>query len=267
MARDGEPIIQRIGDPVGGNLSGKVVLVTGGARGLGAATAAAFADAGADVAISYVASDEKAAAVVARLETKGVRARAFKVDQGTPSSAKGLMAAVVAHFGKLDVLVNNAAVSYIGKSLDDPTIDDNAMDRMWTINTAGVVANIRAAAKVLPNGGRIISVGSGVSTHTPFPGLTDYAATKAAIVSYSRGAARDLGDRNITVNVVQAGTMATDSSGITDPDSAPAEWLAGLCIKRVAKLEEVAAAIVFLAGPDAGYITGTVIDVSGGGNA
>jgi NAD(P)-dependent dehydrogenase (short-subunit alcohol dehydrogenase family) len=252
---------------VGERLSGKVVLVTGGARGLGAATAAAFADQGADVAISYVASDDKAAAVVARLEAKGVRACAFKVDQGTPSSALPLMDAVVGHFGKLDILVNNAAVAWIGKRLDDPDIDNEAMDRQWAVNVAGVVANIRAAAKVLPDGGRIISVGSGVSTHTPFPGLTDYAATKAAIVAYSRGAARDLGDRNITVNVVQAGTMATDSSGITDPDSVPAAWVEGLCIKRIAKVEEVAAAIVFLAGPDANYITGTVIDVSGGGNA
>jgi NAD(P)-dependent dehydrogenase (short-subunit alcohol dehydrogenase family) len=241
--------------------------VTGGARGLGAAIAAAFADQGADVAISYVASDDKAAAVVAKLEAKAVRARAFKVDQGTPSSATALMEAVVTHFGKLDILVNNAAVSWIGKRIDDSDIDNEAMDRLWTINTAGVVANIRAAAKVLPNGGRIISVGSGVSTHVPFPGLTDYAASKAAIVGYSRGAARDLGDRNITVNVVQAGTMATDSSGITDPDSVPAAWVEGLCIKRIARLEEVAAAIVFLAGPDAGYITGTVVDVSGGGNA
>jgi NAD(P)-dependent dehydrogenase (short-subunit alcohol dehydrogenase family) len=252
---------------LGGRLSGKTVLVTGGARGLGAATAAAFANEGADVAISYAASDDKAAAVVAKLEAKGVRARAFKVDQGTPSAAAGLMKAVVAHFGKLDILVNNAAVSWIGKRLDDPDIDDDAMDRQWAINTAGVVANIRAAAKVLPDGGRIISVGSGVASRTQMPGFSDYAGTKTAIIGYSRGAARDLGDRNITVNVVQAGIMATDSSGITDPDAVPAEWLEGLCIKRIARVEEVAAAIVFLAGPDAGYITGAVLDVSGGGSA
>jgi NAD(P)-dependent dehydrogenase (short-subunit alcohol dehydrogenase family) len=163
--------------------------------------------------------------------------------------------------------VNNAAVSWIGKRLNDPDINDDAMDRMWMINVSGVIANIRAAAKVLPDGGRIISVGSGVASHVQMPGLTDYAGTKTAIIGYSRGAARDLGDRNITVNVVQAGIMATDASGITDPDSVPAEWVQGLCIKRIARVEEVAAAIVFLAGPDAGYITGAVLDVSGGGSA
>jgi NAD(P)-dependent dehydrogenase (short-subunit alcohol dehydrogenase family) len=247
-------------------LSGKVALVTGGSRGLGAATAAALADQGADVAISYVASAEKAAAVVESLKTKGVRAIAIKADQGDPGSAEPLIAKVVEALGRLDILVNNAAIALQGNTIDDPEIDNDAMDRQWAINTMGVIAAIRAAVKVLPDGGRIISVGSGVGTRVAFPGLTDYAASKAAIVGYSKGAARDLGRRNITVNVVQAGVMDTDmaASVLGSVEHLPPAFEQAHAIPRVAALSEVAAAIVFLAGPDAGFITGSIIDVNGG---
>lgn len=247
-------------------LSGKVALVTGGSRGLGAATAAALADKGADVAITYVASADKAATVVEGLKAKGVRAIAIRADQGDPGSAEPLMAEVIAAFGKLDILVNNAAIALQGKTIDDPEIDNDAMDRQWAINTTGVIAAIRAGVKVLPDGGRIISVGSGVGTRVAFPGLTDYAASKAAIVGYTRGAARDLGRRNITVNVVQAGVMDTDmaAAALGSVDHLPPAFEQAHAIARVAGLNEVAAAIVFLAGPDAGFITGSIIDVNGG---
>jgi NAD(P)-dependent dehydrogenase (short-subunit alcohol dehydrogenase family) len=244
-------------------LSGKVALVTGGSRGLGAATAAALADRGADVAIGYVASRELAENVVKALRTKGVRADAIQVDQGDPKASEPLMHRVVEIFGKLDILVNNAAVSYIGKTIDDLEIDNAAMDRQWAVNALGVIANIRAASKVLPEGGRIISVGSGLGTRVAFPGIADYAATKAAIVGYSRGAARDLGRRNITVNVVQAGLMDTDMAAATKGTLPPA-LMETFAIRRFAEVSEVAAAIVFLAGPEAAFITGSIIDVNGG---
>lgn len=244
-------------------LAGKVALVTGGSRGLGAVTAAALAEQGADVAISYVASEEKAAAVVGGLEAKGVRAVAIKADQGDVSSSEPLIRSVVEKLGKLDILINNAAVAWQGKAIDDPEIDNAAMDRQWAINAFGVIATIRAAAKVLPDGGRIISVGSGLGTRVAFPGTTDYAATKAAIVGYSKGAARDLGRRRITVNVVQPGIMDTDM-GAGALDGLPPIVMQSHAIERFASVDEVAAAIVFLAGPDAGYITGTVLDVNGG---
>ncbi|WP_420997995.1 SDR family NAD(P)-dependent oxidoreductase [Cupriavidus sp. 30B13] len=244
-------------------LAGKVALVTGGSRGLGTATAIALADQGADIAISYVASEEKAAAVVGQLQAKGVQAIAIKADQGDPCASEPLIRQVVEKLGKLDILVNNAAVAWQGKTIDDPEIDNAAMDRQWAINTMGVIANIRAAARVLPDGGRIISVGSGLGTRVAFPGTTDYAATKAAIVGYSKGAARDLGARNITVNVVQAGMMDTDMAA-GSKDKLPPIIMASHAIQRYATVEEVAAAIVFLAGPGAGFITGSVIDVSGG---
>jgi len=245
------------------NLSGKVALVTGGSRGLGAATAAALAEQGADVAITYVASEEKALSVVSDLINKGVRAVAIKTDQGDPDGAELLIREVKEKLGKLDILVNNAAVAWQGKTIDAPDIDNAAMDRQWAINTMGVIANIRAAVKVLPQGGRIISVGSGLGTRVAFPGTTDYAASKAAIVAYSKGAARDLGARGITVNVVQAGLMDTDMAAASK-DKLPPIVMESHAIKRFVTVEEVAAAIVFLSGPDAGSITGSVIDVNGG---
>lgn len=244
-------------------LAGKVTLITGGSRGLGAATALAFAEQGSDVAISYVASDEKAAGIVEQVKAKGVRAIAIKSDQADPAAAEGLIQDVVAQLGKLDILVNNAGIAVQGLRIDDAEVDNAALDRQWAVNTLGVVATIRAAAKVLPEGGRIISIGSGLGTRALFPGTADYAATKAAIIGYSRGVARDLGRRNITVNVVQAGIMPTDMAA-TSADGLPGAVLDLHPIRRISALEEVAAAIIYLAGPDAGYITGSTLDVNGG---
>ena len=245
----------------GRKLDGKVALVTGGSRGLGAAIALALADEGADVAVSYVFSADKARTVAEQVTAKGVRAAAFRADQGDASQSEGLIREVLGNFGHLDILVNNAAIAMQGKAIDDPTADTAALDRMWNTNVHGVVANIRAAVKVLPEGGRIITIGSGVATRVGFPTAADYAGTKAAIVGYSKGAARDLGPRNITVNVVQAGLMETDMAA----EAGVAEMLfSTLCFQRFARLEEVAAAVVFLASPAASYITGAVIDAEGG---
>jgi NAD(P)-dependent dehydrogenase (short-subunit alcohol dehydrogenase family) len=242
-------------------LQGKVALVTGGSRGLGAAIAEALAGEGSAVAISYVSSGEKAQAVAERVAAKGVQAAAFQADQGDPAQSEGLIREVVGTFGRLDILVNNAAIAIQGRSIDDPAADTAALDRMWNTNVHGVVANIRAAVKVLPEGGRIITIGSGVATRVGFPTAADYAGTKAAIVGYSKGAARDLGPRNITVNVVQAGLMDTDMAA----EAGVAEMLfSTLCIQRFARLEEVAAAVVFLASPAASYVTGSVINAEGG---
>lgn len=243
---------------------GKVVLITGGSRGLGAATARAFADEGANVAITYVESADKALAVVTELEARGVKAVAIKSDQGEPETAPALMDEVIRVFGRLDVLVNNAAVAWQGKTLDDPSIDNQAMDRQWRINVAGVIANIRAASKHLPEGGRIVSIGSGLGTRAGFPGTADYAATKAAIIGYSKGAARDLGPRKITVNVVQSGLMATDMSAAAMEAGLPPGIMELHAIQRMATVEEVAAGVLFLAGPSSSYITGSVLDVNGG---
>ena len=246
-------------------LRGKVALVTGGSRGLGAATAEALAAEGADVAISYVASAEKAEAVVAKLRKKGVRALAIRSDQAEMAAAKPLIDEVVAHFGRLDILVNNAAIAVTGKRVDDPELDIVSLDRQWQINVLGVVATTRAAAPVLPDGGRIIFIGSLNGTRVPLPGSAEYAATKAAINGYAKGVARDLGRRNITVNVVQPGMMPTDMMvEALGPGGAPESFLDIHPIRRIATLEEVSAFVCFLAGPNGGYMTGGVVDMAGG---
>jgi 3-oxoacyl-[acyl-carrier protein] reductase len=249
---------------VSNSLKGKVALVTGGSRGLGAATALALAAEGADVAISYVASAAKAEAVVQELKQKGVRAIAIKSDQADLSAAKPLIDTVVSRFGKLDILVNNAAIAVQGKGVDDPALDTVNLDRQWQINVMGAVATTRAAAPVLSDGGRIVFIGSLLGGHVPFAGVADYAGTKAALVGYAKGVARDLGGRNITVNVVQPGVMPTDMSTKALGETVP-DWLMNLHpIRRIATLEEVSALVCFLAGPNGGYITGGVIDVAGG---
>ena len=245
-------------------LAGKVALVTGGSRGLGVAIASALAEEGADVAISYVASAEKAAAVVESLQAKGVRAVAIQSDQGDPATAEPLLARVVEALGGIDILVNNAAISLQGARIGDAAYDVEAMDRQWAVNVAGVLATIRAAVRRLPQGGRIISIGSGLASRVGWPGAADYAATKAAIAGFSRGAARDLGRRSITVNVVEAGIMETDMTAALAVDGVPRGMYDLMALGRLAKVEEVAAAVAFLATPAASYITGAVIDANGG---
>ncbi|MCJ2130676.1 SDR family NAD(P)-dependent oxidoreductase [Methylobacterium sp. E-045] len=244
---------------------GKVVLITGGSRGLGAATAQAFADRGASVAISYAISADKAEAVVRRLIARGVRAIAVQADQTDPATAKPLVERVLAEFGSLDILVNNAGIAVQGKMVDDLDLDGTAFDRQWHVNVLGSIANTRAAAPHLSDGGRIIFVGSLLGSYVPFAGVADYAATKWALAGYAKGIARELGRRNITVNVVQPGIMPTDMASDVAGELPDREAILDLHpIRRIATLEEVAGTICFLAGPDAGYITGEQVNVAGG---
>lgn len=243
-------------------LAGRVALVTGGSRGIGAATARALAEAGAHVAISYAASAEKADAVVRDIEDgHGVRAAAYRADQADAAQVAELVARVAEDFGQLDVLVNNAGVFAHG-TVDEADPDTAALDHQFAVNVGGVTAAIRAASTVLGEGGRIVTIGSNLGARPAFPGVADYAATKAAVVAYSKGAALDLAPRGITVNVIQSGSVATDMNPQDGPTSDAQR--AANAMGRYGRPEEIAAGVVFLAGPSASFITGTTLDIDGG---
>jgi 3-oxoacyl-[acyl-carrier protein] reductase len=222
-----------------------------------------LAEDGAQVAISYSASPAKAEAVVKEIESKGGRAQAIQADQADPAQVAGLVESVTERFGTLDILVNNAGVFATG-SVDDSS-STSQFDHLFAVNVTGVVQAVRSAANVMGQGGRIITIGSVLGSHVPLPGVSDYSATKATVAGYTKGWARDLGSKGITVNVVQPGPIDTDMNPATG-DFAP-NFTSTTALGRYGQPEEVAAAVAFLASPEASYITGATLNVDGGYSA
>ena len=241
----------------------KVALVTGASRGIGAAIARALAADGAAVAITYGTSKAAAEALVAELTQAGGKARAYAADATEVALLPALAAQVKADFGRIDMLVNNAGVfdglGPIG------AIDAEAYAKVRQVNMDAVFALTNAVVPLLPEGGRIINIGSVLGERAASPGISVYNASKFAVSGFTRSWAQDLGARNITVNAVLPGPIATDMNP-EDGEGAD-EMRARTAMKRYGKPEEVAAAVAFLASPQASYITGATLRVDGGYNA
>ncbi|MFJ2990406.1 3-oxoacyl-ACP reductase family protein [Collimonas sp. NPDC087041] len=240
-------------------LTGKVAFVQGGSRGIGAAIAKRLASNGAAVTLTYISSPERALQVVKDIEAAGGRALAIKADSADADAIKSAIGEAVTKFGRLDILVNNAGVLAIAP-LADFSLED--FDRTLAINVRSVFVATQEAARHMGAGGRIINIGSTNADRMPFAGGGPYAMSKSALVGLTRGLARDLGPRGITINNVQPGPVDTDMNPATG-DFADT-LIAMMPIGRYGKDEEIAGFVAYLAGPEAAYITGASLTIDGG---
>ena len=243
-------------------LEGKIALITGGSRGIGAAIAKRLAINGAKVAITYAKGAEAAASVVKEIEHDGGKAIAIQADATDAEAGKAAVERTVATFGRLDVLVNNAGTA-IPKTFEETTLEE--MDRLLNINVRGVFVATQAALKHMKRGGRIIMIGSCLGERVMTPGLVPYSATKGAVKIFSQALSRELGSRGITVNNVQPGPIDTDLNPAAGEWAAPQK--ANTALDRYGSVDEVAALVAFVAGPESSYITGANLTVDGGTNA
>lgn len=240
-------------------LAGKVAFIQGGSRGIGAAIAARLARDGAAVAFTYVSSPDKAQQVVDAIEKNGGRALAIKADSSDADAVRQAIDQAASAFGSIDILVNNAGVLAMGP-VEDFKLED--FDRTLAVNVRSVFVATQQAVRYMKEGGRVITIGSTNADRMPFVGGAAYAMSKSAIVGLTKGLARDLGPRGITVNNVQPGPVDTD---MNPANGDFAQTMLGLmAIPRYGKGEEIAAFVSHLAGPEAGYITGASLSIDGG---
>lgn len=243
-------------------LKRKVALVTGGSRGIGASIVRRLARAGADVAFTYGHAKEQADSLVTELHAMGVRSVAIHVDHAEPSQNLPIAGQVKSLLGRIDILVNNIGTGVLASLVET---DDALFDRVFDLNTRAAFMVTRETARLMEEGGRIINIGSMVGQRVPFEGYSLYSMTKFALVGLTRGWARDLAPKAITVNIVQPGTTNTD---MNPEDGEYAKFMIPrIPLGRYGQPAEVAEMVGFLAGPNAAYITGSVINVDGGFDA
>ncbi|WP_336190535.1 SDR family oxidoreductase [Pseudomonas aeruginosa] len=244
------------------SLKNKVAFITGGSRGIGAAIAMRLAQEGANVAFTFVRSEGCAKNLVARIEALGVHARSLRVDSADASELSAAIQKVGDSMGRFDILINNAAI-YDLKSVEEFSLQD--FDRHIDVNVRSVFAAIKASVPMMQPGGRIVTIGSNIAERVSRPGLSLFAMTKAALIGMTKGAARDLGARGITVNVIQPGSTDTDSNPANGPGAA--YQLAARAIPSFNAAEEVAGLVFYLVSAEAKSITGSVLTIDGGANA
>jgi len=253
---------KRMSNNNGQKLAGKVAVVTGGSRGIGAAIAKRLAADGASVAVTYSKGADVATSVVKAIESTGGKGIAIQADAADADAVKAAVEKTVATFGRLDVLVNNAGTA-IPKKFEEATLEE--LDRVIDINVRGTLVATQAALKHMQDGGRIIMIGSCVGERMMTPGLVPYAATKGAVKMFTQGLSREVGSRGITVNNIQPGPIDTDLNPAAGDWAVPQK--ANTALNRYGHVDDVAALVAFVAGPEASFITGANLTVDGGTNA
>ncbi|QAY75158.1 SDR family NAD(P)-dependent oxidoreductase [Sphingosinicella sp. BN140058] len=241
------------------DLNGKRALVAGGSRGIGAAIAVALAENGADVAFTYRNSAEQARAVAQAIEAAGRRAVAIRADSADPQAIARAVDETVAALGGLDILINSAGIGSYGPLAD---LDLGEYQTLMDVNVRAPMLFAKAAIPHLPAGGRIVTIGSGLGERVPFPGVTAYAVSKAALTAFTRGLSRELGPAGITVNLVQPGSTDTDANPAGGDAAEVQRSMTSL--GRYAEPREIANAVVFLASPAASVITGAILNADAG---
>jgi 3-oxoacyl-[acyl-carrier protein] reductase len=243
-------------------LEGKVALVTGGSRGIGAAIAKKLAQDGADVVLTYARSADKARAVVAEIEAAGRRGLAIAADNTDATAIEAAVEEATGLRGRLDVLVNSAGIFVTGP-LEDLTLGN--FDETMAVNLRAAFVASKAAAARMGEGGRIISIGSNLAERVPDPGLSLYATSKAALIGLTKALARDLGPRGITVNIVHPGSTDTDMNPAKGPHADPQRDR--MAIPRFGEPGDIAEIVAWLAGPQSRFLTGAALTIDGGANA
>ncbi|WP_027231047.1 SDR family oxidoreductase [Phyllobacterium sp. UNC302MFCol5.2] len=242
-------------------LDNKVAFVTGGSRGIGAAIALKLAEDGADIALTYTSSAQKAEAVVNSIEALGRKAIAIKADNLDAAAVEAAVQEAHARFGRLDILVNSAGVFSVDQ-IETASLAE--FDRVMSIHVRASFVASKTAAALMSAGGRIVSIGSNLGERVPFTGLSIYATSKAALTGLTKALARDLGPKEITVNIVQAGSTDTDMNP-ADGDHADAQR-ALMAIPRFGRAQDIAGVVAFLSGEEGRFITGASLTVDGGTN-